>query len=125
MFNIDNQKFEETREKAELFYRKIGEIYCPYFKDKIAFNSRGIEHIKFHNIRKARTRQDQYIRFRLISLAPKIIGDSHTLQGISTRNVFEHEKSHKKWQTVLRQATYYEFVAVIKDVRVRVIIKKV
>lgn len=125
MLEISHEKFEQVRKKAEELYRSIGEIWCPYFKEKVVFNTKGLEHLKFHNVRKARSRYDQYIRLRLIELAPKIINDSHTLQGVSVRNSFEREKTHSRWESVMRSATYHEFVAVIKEVRVRIIIKSV
>jgi hypothetical protein len=103
----------------------VKEVHCPYFKEKVAFNAKGLEHLKFKGNRQARSHQDQYIRFRLISLAPKILESSHTLQGMSERRVFEKEKTHGHWQSTMRPVTYYEFVAVVKDIRVRVIVKQV
>lgn len=125
MNDIEPEKFEKTRTEAEEFYKKIGAIHCPYFKEKLAFNAKGIDHIKFARLRHARPNRDQYIRFRLISLAPRIIQNSHTLQGISQRNSFERIKTNSRWETVMRLATYYEFVAVINNYRVRVIVKEV
>lgn len=125
MENIDPIKFEKARTEAEEAYKKIGDVYCPYFKEKIAFNAKGIDHIKFSRLRHARPHQDQYIRFRLISLAQSIIRDSHTLQGISKRNNFERINTNSRWKTVMRLVTYYEFVAVINGYRVRVVIKEV
>ena len=122
---IDPKKFETARETAETFYKTLGEVKCPYFQEKVAFNTKGLEHIKFQALRKARAQKDQYIRFRLLSLAPKIIQASNTLQGLSTRNVFEREKSHGRWQSTMRSVTYYEFVAVINGYRVRVVVKQV
>ncbi len=125
MNNIEFDKFNKIRQEAEDFYKTIGNIYCPYFKEKIAFNAKGIEHIKFQRIRKARSHQDQYIRLKLISLAPRIVKDSHTLQGTSQRKSFERIKTNNRWEIIMRSATYYEFVAVINNYRVRVIIKEV
>ncbi|HVM77244.1 MAG TPA: hypothetical protein VMU07_03780 [Candidatus Paceibacterota bacterium] len=125
MNDVDEVKFEKARDEAESFYKTIGEVWCPYLQEKVIFNAKGIEHIKFKAIRQARSHRDQYIRFRLISLAPKIIQSSHTLQGISMRKGFEREKTHNRWEIVMRTATYFEFVAVVRDVRVRIIVKQV
>ena len=38
-------------------YRSIGEIYCPYFKEKIIFNAKGLEHLKF-KMQKSRSTQE-------------------------------------------------------------------
>ncbi|MDP2669015.1 MAG: hypothetical protein Q8P07_04245 [bacterium] len=85
----------------------------------------GLEHLKFKGRNRARVPIDQYIRLKLISLAPQVINKSHTLQGLLERKNFEREKTHGKWQSTLRNITYYEFIAVIKKSRVRVIIKQV
>ena len=122
---IDVEKFEKAKKEAEDCYKNIQEIYCPYFKEKIAFNAKGWEHIKFKGRWKARSRHDQYIRLRLISLASQIIHDSHTLQGLYETHGFEHEKRNKRWDKILRKITYYEFIAVIKRSRVRIIVKQV
>jgi hypothetical protein len=41
------EDFEDIRQKGEALYKTFGEVYCPYFKDKVAFNALGLEHIKF------------------------------------------------------------------------------
>ncbi len=75
-------KFEQ-----ENSYKTIGEIYCPYFQEKIIFNAKGLEHLKFIRKNHARSQKDQYIRFKLLHLAPEVLNISRTLQGISKRNV--------------------------------------
>lgn len=122
---IDPKKFEQVREEAESLYHSLGKVSCPYFKATVAFNALGLEHIKFKDIRQSRPHSDQYIRFRLIKFAPMIIQATHTLQGISIRKNFERERSSGRWQSTMRNVTYYEFVAVVKEVRVRVIVKQV
>ena len=125
MNDIDPIKFEKVKNESEAFYKTIGKVRCPYFKEGISFNAKGLEHIKFHGPRHARSHRDQYIRFRLISLAPRILQESHTLQGLSRRNNLERIKTNSRWETAMRSVTYYEFVAVINDYRVRVIMKEV
>ncbi len=125
MSEIEVKKFEEAREKAESEYKGFDLVYCPYLQCDVIFNAKGWGHLRFKAERQARSHQDQYIRFRLISLAPKILKASHTLQGITKRKQFEHEKTQGRWQYVAREVTFYEFVAVIHEVRVRVIVKQI
>lgn len=125
MEGMNDQKFEKAHIDAEEVYKKLNEVWCPYFKEKITFNSKGWEHLRFSRIRHARARQDQYVRLRLISIAPQIINTSHTLQGVSTRKNMEREKGHGKWSSIMRVSTYYEFVAIINGYRIRVIVKQV
>ena len=47
MLKFSNEEFEKVKSNGESFYKSIGEIYCPYFKEKIAFNAQGLEHLKY------------------------------------------------------------------------------
>ncbi|MBL4644470.1 MAG: hypothetical protein JKX80_01240, partial [Candidatus Pacebacteria bacterium] len=94
MIDISEEKVERAREQAEKYYKSINSVPCPYFKgEKITFNARGLEHIKFKDVRQARSNKDQYIRFRLLQLAPEILKMSRTLQGISHRKNMERLKT--------------------------------
>ncbi len=119
------ENFEEIRIKGEVFYKNLKDIYCPYFKDSISFSSQGLEHLKFKQRGKARLEQDQYMRFKLLHLAPMIIQISNSLQGIWETKRFEYIKTNSKWQNVMKKVIYYEFIAVIKRNRVKIIVKQV
>lgn len=122
---IDDKKFERVKNDAEDFYKHVGEINCPYFNETIAFNAKGLEHLKFLRKNHARPREDQYTRLRLIHLAPQVIKLSRTIQGISHTKNLETWRSNKKTEMVMKPVGYYEFVAILNDVRVRVVVKQV
>jgi len=124
-FNFDEQDFLIAKEKAEAFYSEITEVYCPYFKEKIAFNTKGIGHLKFKRYKHARPDIDQYARFKLLHLAPEIVRLSNTIQGIWHTKQFEPKKTNNRWEHVLEEVTFYEFIAVINNIRCRVVIKEV
>ncbi|MBI5420984.1 MAG: hypothetical protein HZA35_01585 [Parcubacteria group bacterium] len=65
------------------------------------------------------------MRFRLLHLAPEILKSSHTLQGILETKKFERTRVHGRTDTLLKGVIYYEFIAVLKRNRVRIIIKQV
>lgn len=123
------EKFNQVKNDAEEFYNSINEVYCPYFSEKIHFNSKGFEHLVFKEWNKTRTVSDQYARFRQIKLAPEIIKQSKTLQGIWTTQKLERVKKKDGWQKVLKLITYFEFIAVMEShgskVRVKIIVKQV
>lgn len=75
------EKFNELKHEAEEFYNKIGQVYCPYFKEKISFNSKGWDHLIFKSWNRTRPIDDQYSRLRHLKIAPTVISDSKTLQG--------------------------------------------
>ena len=125
-FNFKNeQDFNKVRTDAEVFYDTISEIHCPYFAQKVAFNTKGIRHLKFKSDRKARPRKDQYSRLKLIRYAPEILKLSKTVQGIWQTKCFEEQKTNSCWKKLLKDIIFYEFVAVLDTVRVRVIVKEV
>jgi hypothetical protein len=125
MMKLDIENFEEIKMKGESLYKEIGEVYCPYFKEKIVFNTQGLEHLKFKRREKARSENDQYMRFKLIHLASEVLTASHTLQGILYTKKFERVRIHHRTDTVLKSVEYYEFIAVIKRDKVKVIVKQI
>lgn len=124
------EKFNQIKHNAEDFYSKVGFVYCPYFASKINFNAKGLEHLIFKSWNRTRSISDQFSRFRHLALAPEVIQNSKTLQGVWTTKKFERvKKKDGSWQQVLKLITYYEFIAVMEShsskVRVKVIVKQV
>ncbi len=123
MINISD--FETIKNNGVEYYKSLTDVYCPYFQERIAFNSKGLEHLKFRRFEKPRTPEDQYMRFKLLHLAPQIISSSNTLQGIFETKGFEKVHIHSRTETVLKPVSYFEFIAVIKRDRVKIIIKQI
>jgi hypothetical protein len=67
----------------------------------------------------------QYVRFKLFHLAPQIIASSHTVQGVLHTKNFEWIRSNARTECVLKDVSYYEFIAVLEDVRVRIVVKEI
>ena len=81
MLEFSDQQFREVKEKAESFYRTVSDVYCPFLGEEVSFGSPGLEHIKFKKHEKTSSKQDQYMRFKLLHLAPEVLRFSHTLRG--------------------------------------------
>mgnify|MGYP001560337109 CR=1 FL=1 len=125
-FNFkDGEDFEQVSKIAEEFYASIGEAHCPYFGEKIAFNSAGFKHLKFKSDQVARPLSEQYARLKLLTLAPQVISLSRTVQGISHTKHFERIRMHSRTDTILKPVSYYEFIAVLENVRVKVVVKQI
>lgn len=122
----DGADFDDVKQEAEDLYAAVGSVCCPYFSNKpIAFNAKGIRHLKFKSDEKARPREDQYARLKLLHLAPQVIKLSRTVQGIWQTRQFEMQKTNSRWERVLKDVSFYEFVAVLDNVRMKVIVKEV
>lgn len=125
-FNLkDEEDFEAVKTQAEEFYATINSVRCPYFQGDVAFNVKGIKHLRFKSDEVARPRQDQYPRLKLVHLAPEVLKLSRTVQGIWQTKCFETRKSHSRWNKVLKDVTFYEFVALLQNARMKVIVKEV
>lgn len=124
------EKFNFIKRDAENFYSKIDHIYCPYFLEEVNFNIKGWEHLIFKEWNKTRPIEDQFSRLRHIKLAPEVLKNSKTLQGLWSTNKFERVKQKDgKWQKVLKLINYYEFIAIMEShsskVRIKIIVKQV
>jgi hypothetical protein len=126
---IDDKNFKKIKSEAEMFYKKIGKIKCPYFNDDVSFNSAGLEHLKFKSKRKIRERKDAFMRLKNIYLAPQILKLSRTLQEKQIKNIFVNIKTNKRKEKVLKRCTYYGFVAIVKDgsyeKRLKIIVRQI
>ena len=125
MIEFTDQQFKEIKERGEEFYKSLGEVFCPFLKEKVSFGAQGLEHLKFKRREKARLEKDQYMRFKLLHLAPEILKSSHTLQGILKTRKFERIRTNSRTDTILKLVTYYEFIAVLKRNRIRIIVKQI
>lgn len=122
---IEQEKFLKAKKEAEIYYKTIGQIYCPYLNEKIAFNAKGLEHLKFKTRERARTVSDQYIRLKLLKLAPHILSKSHTLQDFFETSEFEDQKINSRWERRFVRVTYYGFIAIINQARIKIIVKEI
>lgn len=105
----DEIDIEAIKNEAEAFYETIGGILCPYFNEIVRFNAGGLIHLKFKPDGRGRSPEEQYARFKLLPLAPRIISRSSTVQGIA-----------RSAQGIV----FYEFIAVMDEVRVKVIVRE-
>lgn len=120
------EKFDDIKRFAEEQYRSYGEVSCPYLDQKVIFNAKGLEHLKFKGRRRARPHSDQYVRLLILRYAPEVIKLSRTVQGVSRKKSFEARRSNHRNESILTEVTYFEFIAVIEErARVRIVVKQV
>lgn len=125
-FNFkDEQDFDEVSKNAEAFYASVSDVYCPYFCQEIPFNAKGLKHLKFKSDQIARSRTEQYARLKLVHIAPEVLKLSHTVQGVWQTRKLEMQKTNNRWEHRMKETVFYEFIAVLHNVRVKVIVKEV
>lgn len=121
---IDINKFKQLKKDATAFYNALEKVKCPYFSDFVSFNSKGMSHLKFKSWNNTRPVRDQYMRFKLLKYAPEIIKNSHTLQEYCERKRLERVQINSRWEQRAVSIKYYGFIAIIDEVRIKIIIKE-
>ena len=101
------QNYNKLKNQAYKKYKGIEEVYCPYLKTQVRFNSKGFWHTGRN---KKRLRPVQLLRFKLLLFAVKLLKITATLQEIET--------IRKK------RRVYYGFIAIISGWKIKVIVKK-
>jgi len=122
-------KFNEIKNEARGFYNTVGKVWCPYFQEEINFNTKGFDHLIFKKWNKTRVLADQFSRLRHIKLAPEVIRNSKTLQGLWGTLKIERIKQNSRWEKASRNVTYYEFIAIMDShgskIRIKIVVKQV
>jgi len=96
-------------------YKVIQKVFCPYFKETITFNKKGLRHLKYKSERHKRNSKDAEFRLKNIRFAKIILEKTHTLQEKYSDSVFVKTKSNNKKEMVLKNCNYYCFIAIIKN----------
>lgn len=122
---INETSFDFVKLRGEELYKSFEPLRCPYFNELVYFNTQGLKHLKYKSDSIDRLTQDQYMRFKLLHLAPIILKLTRTLQGFSSRKGFERVRHSGKTQWIAVERRYFEFIAIIDSVRVRVIMKQI
>ncbi|HWX21516.1 MAG TPA: hypothetical protein VN578_16565 [Candidatus Binatia bacterium] len=74
------EEFDQVLQKAQDLYDKFGRIYCPYFRDGIHFDARGLEHLRRKTWNRGREQRDQFMRLKHLARAPEILRLSYSLR---------------------------------------------
>ncbi len=112
---------KEFKEK----YDSISKVYCPYFKQHVYFTRMGYEHIFFKKKYKARNETDLEMRVKLFPLAIKLLGTTSTIQDVQHRNRFEERYINSRKEVALVSVTYYEFIALINEKKIKTVLKQI
>jgi len=123
--SFTKKEFDAIKLKTEESYKNIGEVPCPFLNDIVVFNAKGLDHIKMKRWNHARNEKDQFVRLKLLHLAPALLKKSHTLQGLDQGNRMERIKVNSRWESKMVLVSYHEFIGVLSGCRLRIVVKKV
>lgn len=118
------EKYKEERIKAEIFYKNIGKIKCPFFNDYIIFDSEGFHHLVYKN-GVERSKNEQTTRFKLLYNAIELLKLTNTNQEFLVNFSMINRKKFKKIVKENIEVKYWGFMAIVKNIRIKVVIKMI
>ncbi len=111
---INQESFLKIKEKAEKLYLSKKEIYCPYFQKRIILNSDGFHHLQFSS-RRERNKNEQFLKFCLLSFALEIIEKSGTIQEYRKILMPIGKKSKRDGFIKMKEVEFWGLVAIIGE----------
>ncbi|MCX6791138.1 MAG: hypothetical protein NTV62_03030 [Candidatus Gribaldobacteria bacterium] len=120
----DISNYQQIKETAEKFYKEIGRLFCPVFNEPVIFNSEGFNHLIYKKGGE-RAKGDQITKLKLLSLAKEIVRVTTTYQEYDEGLVYTQKKKFKKKVNESTSVKYWGLVAIIKNCRVKVVIRQV
>jgi len=118
---------KKEKDKAEEFYKSIGQINCPYFHNPVIFNSDGFHHLQFSD-GSEREKPAQLLKFDLLHLVPEILKKAGTIQ-----------EYRKQWGKVgrkkangsqeMKEIEYWGFIAIVfhrdRNIKIKIVCRRV
>lgn len=122
---VDTANFHERRERARAIYDAQKNVYNPYLKSGVVFNSDGFHHLQF-SARRERNKKEQLLKFRLLSLAPGVIKNSGTLQE-HRKELMPIGKRGKDGFAPTKTIEYRGFIAIVgnNQIKIKVVLRRV
>lgn len=122
----DISNYKKIREDARVFYQTIGIVRCPALDHQpVHFTSEGFNHLIYKGNRNERDKSVQIMKFKLLPKAKEIIVLSTTYQEYDESLMTVRRKHFKKIVDESAAVRYWGFVAIIKNFRVKVIVRAI
>ncbi|MEK7172386.1 MAG: hypothetical protein AAB723_03680 [Patescibacteria group bacterium] len=120
----DISNYQQIKETAEKFYKDMSRLFCPVFNEPVIFNSDGFNHLIYKKGGE-RAKDDQITKLKLLPFAKEIVGVTTTYQEYDEGLIHIQRKKFKKKVDESAKVKYWGLVAIIKNCRVKVIVRQV
>jgi hypothetical protein len=121
----DLSNYQKLKSDALDCYNAIGTVFSPAFKVNISFQANGFHHLIFKNSHHIREESSQVLRFKLLTLAVKLIGLSTTYQEFEESYKEFLIKSYKKKSKKFQIVKYWGIIAIIDNRKIKVVLRKI
>jgi hypothetical protein len=122
-------RFKKVLVEAEVHYKTIEAVHCPYFNKKVTFNSDGFHHLRYKVAGSEREKPAQMYKFSLLQGAVEIVSSSGTLQQYRKQWGAVGRKKNSDGSREMKEIEYFAFEGILGEgssmMRIKVIIRKV
>lgn len=122
---IDSAYFNERKERARAVYDAQQNIFNPYLKTRVIFNSDGFHHLQF-SARRERDKKEQLLKFSLLPLTVGVIKNSGTLQE-HRKALMPVGKKRKDGFAPTKAVEYWGFIAIVghNQIKIKVVLRRI
>ena len=123
---MEEEYFEEKKEKARKLYDAERTIRSPFFADDIVLTSDGFHHLRY-SARRERSKEEQVLKFTLLPLGLNILKTATTVQEYRKLLSPVGDKSKRDGSMAMKLVEWWGFVAIFvkQNIKVRVIARRV
>ena len=123
---MDENYFEQKKEKARQIYDSQRKIYNPFFKQEIILNADGFRHLQYF-ARRERNKSEQLLKFTLLPLGIRVLQTAATLQEYRRLLNPVAEKSPRDGSVKMKMVEWWGFVAIFieQEIKIKTIVRKV
>jgi len=124
--DITDEKLDRLKEFAKDEYDKINSVHCPLFNEKILFSSDGFKHLIYRgkDNKKKRPKNEQYMRLKLLKRACELLRLTKTHQEYFSTKHWIRQRVNKRRDKILKNVEYWGVLAIIKNRRIKVIVRQ-
>jgi len=121
-------RHKQEMAKAEILYKDVKYVFCPYLKKNVSFSSDGFHHLRYNGSGSEREKVSQMNKFALLPKAIEIISKSGTLQQYRKQWGAVGRKRNSDGSRPMKEMEYFAFEGILGTganmLRVKAIVRR-
>lgn len=122
---MDISNYDKNRQDADNYYKRIGKVSCPAFKELVYFTSEGFNHLIYQGDRSERAKETQILKFDMLGNAKKLLEISTTFQEYEEAKKEVDVMRFKKRERASKIVKYWGLIAIMGTWKIKVVVRQV
>lgn len=121
----ETSDYERQKATAQDIYAGAKPVLSPALGERVSFTAEGFNHIVFKGSRSERERSSQFMRFKLLPRAIRLIGHANTFQEFEEKSREYEVKVREKRRLKTKLVSYWGIIAIFEKRKIKVILRKI